>query len=118
MAHVPVTKADPELLRATMRINTRIFAAIFGVLAGLTLLALAIVAVVAPQSHAGLLVVLLGVFLPGYGECWLGALAGLIWGIAVGSALGAAVYWMNTEHALARFDELVALDYGDDDFPA
>jgi hypothetical protein len=113
---------DPEidlrLLRATMRVNTLIFGAIFGLLAGLVLFVVALAATAAGAGHAPLAVTLLGVFLPGYGPGWLGALAGLVWGIVVGGAIAACVYWINCGAALTRVDQLVALEPRGDDFPA
>jgi hypothetical protein len=110
--------ADLPLLQATMRVNTLIFGIIFGLLAGLTLLALALAAAGRDDGHAPLLVALLGVFLPGYTQGWLGALAGLFWGGVLGGALAAGIYRINCRVALAGVDELVAMDGGSGEFPA
>ena len=109
--------ADLPLLQATMRVNTLIFGIIFGLLAGLALLALALAAADRDHGHAPLLVALLGVFLPGYAQGWLGALAGLVWGCVLGSALAAGIYRINCRVALARVDDLVAMDGGSGEFP-
>jgi hypothetical protein len=110
--------ADPDLplLRASMRINTIIFCALFGLLAGLVFFALGLAAGAA-RGNAPFLVALLGVFLPGYAPGWLGAIAGLIWGVVVGAAVAAGIYRINCRAALGRVDELVALDARRGDFP-
>jgi len=110
--------ADRSLLRATLRVNTLIFAAIFGLLAGLVLFALGLAAGRDAGGHAGLVVALLGVFLPGFGRGWLGALAGLAWGIAAGGLLAGGIYRIHGRAVLERVDELVALDAARDGFPA
>ena len=108
---------DLRLLRATMRVNTLIFGAIFGALAGLVLFALALAAAVTGEGHARLAVTLLGVFLPGYAAGGLGALAGLAWGSVVGGAIAACVYRINCGAALTKVDELVAIEPSGEEFP-
>lgn len=110
--------ADEPLLKATLRVNTVIFAAILGLLAGLALFALGLSAGRDAEGHAGLIVTLVGVFLPGFGPGWLGAIAGLAWGVVVGGLLAGGIYRINCRTVLSRVDELVALDAGRDDFPA
>ena len=63
------------LLHATVRLNATIFGVILGLLTGFALLALALAAGVARHGHAGLVVALVGVFLPGYGRSFGGAQA-------------------------------------------
>ncbi|MGH9806475.1 MAG: hypothetical protein ACRD9W_04325, partial [Terriglobia bacterium] len=68
-------------------------------------------------KYLGLAVTLIGIFVPGYGPGWAGALAGLFWGFLAGGLLGAGVYRITTRSALTRIDELVAFERGDRDFP-
>ena len=110
--------ADAELVRATVRFNTWIFGVIFGMMTGLLLSALALIAALASGRYMGLAVTLIGVFVPGYGSGWEGALAGLFWGFVGGGLLGAGVYQITTRSAVTRIDELVAFERGDADFPA
>ena len=110
--------ADLALLRATLRVNTAIFGAIFGSLAGLVLFALGLASAGDAQGHAPLLVALLGVFLPGFGPGWTGALAGLFWGALAGGAVAAGIYRINGRAALGSVDALVAMDAAGGDFPA
>lgn len=113
----PVPVADLPLLRATMRVNTVIFGVIFGLLVGFVLFALGLAASTGGQGKAAFVVALLGVFLPGFGPRWPGALAGLFWGCLVGGAVAAAVYRINCRAALARIEDLVAGDAGGGEFP-
>jgi hypothetical protein len=106
---------DMPLLRATLRVNTIIFCLIFGLLAGVALCALALG--LASAGGTPVIVALLGVFLPGYGPGWPGALAGLLWGGLVGGALAAAIYRINCRAVLSKVDDMVAIDDGGGDFP-
>ena len=63
-----------SLLHATVRLNASIFGVILGSLTGFALLVLALVAGFTRHGHASLVVALLGVFLPGYGRSFGGAL--------------------------------------------
>jgi hypothetical protein len=112
------SESDPQLVWATMRLNTWVFGLILGLIGGLLLSALALVAALASGEYLGLTVTLIGIFVPGYGPGWDGALAGLFWGFLGGGLLGAGVYRITTRNALTRLDELVAFERGDRDFPA
>lgn len=106
-----------SLVHATVRLNASIFGVILGLLTGIALLALAFAAGVSRHGHAGLLVALLGVFLPGYGRSFGGALAGLFWGFVAGGGLGAGIYLINYRYQLGRFDEFVTGAPSGGDFP-
>jgi hypothetical protein len=112
------SESDPQLVLTTVRLNTWVFGLILGLMSGLLLLALGLVAGFASGKYLGLTVTLIGIFVPGYGPGWEGALAGLFWGFLGGGLLGAGVYRMITRNALTRIDELVAFERGDRDFPA
>jgi hypothetical protein len=111
------SESDPQLVLATVRLNTWVFGLILGLMSGLLLLALALVAGFASGEYLGLTVTLMGIFVPGYGAGWVGALAGLFWGFLGGGLLGAGVYRITTRSAVTRIDELVAFERGDRDFP-
>lgn len=106
------------LMHATMRLNALIFGGILGALTGAFLLALAVAATLGVSAHAALLVRLLGVFLPGYGTGVFGLLAGLFWGLVLGGALGAGIYWINYRRVLSRVDELVSVRAANGDLPS
>lgn len=108
--------SEEDVLAATLAFNTRVFSAILGVFSGAVLFTLSLVA------HYGtgaghLTVALIGVFLPGYGAGWLGALAGAFWGIALGAVLGAGIYRINARRVLANVDELVIREGDEAGFP-
>lgn len=109
---------DLALLHATMRLNALIFGGILGALTGLGLLALALAATLGWSAHAALLVKLLGVFLPGYGTGVVGTLAGMFWGLLLGAALGAGIYWINCRNVINRVDELVSMQVANGDLPS
>ena len=106
---------DRDVLEAMLRFNTLVFSIILGVFAGATLLALSFV------THYGhgmgrLAVALIGVFLPGYGATWPGALLGLFWGSLFGALLGAGIYRINARNVLEKVDELVIAERGANGF--
>lgn len=108
--------SERDVLVATLRFNTLVFSVIFGLFAGALLFALALVAQYS-KPHGGLVVVLLGIFLPGYAADWPGALLGLIWGFVFGALLGAGIYRINARHVLDKIDELVIAERGANGFP-
>ena len=109
-------RAQQQLLRATVRFNVVIFGALLGLITGLLLFALATLA--QPGAPTGLIVTLLGVFLPGYGSGWRSAVLGLFWGFVVGATLGGGIYWINYRNLLPKIDDLVAqLHAGGTDLP-
>lgn len=91
---------ERALVRATLRVNCLIFAAIAGLTCGLTVLAVILMAAVLPQSHAGLVVALLSVFMPGTAVGLLGACLGFTWGFVIGGIFGGTAYWLHSRHAL------------------
>ena len=104
-----------ELMRATLRFNTLIFGVILGLFAGIVLLVLALVAA-GDERLGGLAVFLIGIFLPGYGADWPGALIGFVWGFVLGAALGGVIYRINSLRVLSQIDQLVVAPKATDGF--
>ncbi len=104
---------DRDVLEATLRFNTLVFGFILGAFAGASLLALSLVAQSGPDK-ARLAVALIGVFLPGYGADWLGALLGLFWGFMFGALLGVLIYRINARNVFEKIDDLVITERGSD----
>jgi len=88
---IPVA-IDENLLRATVKLNTFLFAGVAGFLGGLTLLCLTYLSLLRGLPHPGLYLNLLGVFLPGYSVSPAGAWVGFAWGGLLGAISGAVVY--------------------------
>lgn len=109
-------RVQHQLLQATVRVNALIFGALLGLMAGLLLFALA--AMGRPGEPSGLIVTLLGVFLPGYATGWLRGLLGLFWGFFVGAMLGGGIYWINYRNLLRNIDHLVSRVRPAGDLPA
>ncbi|HEX8010445.1 MAG TPA: hypothetical protein VF814_05865 [Casimicrobiaceae bacterium] len=109
----PDGMTDRELVQATLRVNTIIFSLILGLFAGIALLALALLG----AGHGGLVAALIGVFLPGYGPGWPGALLGFAWGVVIGGLLGGGIYRLNVRHVLEKIDELTLAQRNGEDFP-
>lgn len=112
----PDGMTDRELLQATLRVNTLIFSVILGLFAGAALMALALLGG-GVGRHGGLAAALIGVFLPGYGPGWSGALIGLAWGVVIGGLLGGGIYRLNGRHVLEKMDELMVAQRDGADFP-
>jgi hypothetical protein len=106
---------DRDVLEATLRFNTLVFSIILGVFAGAALLALSLVSQSGPRNGR-LAVALIGVFLPGYGADWPGALLGLFWGFMVGALLGVVIYRINARNVLDKIEELVIAERGSNGF--
>lgn len=83
---------DEQLLHATVKLNTLLFAIVCGILAGGTLLVATFAALLRGGPEAGYFLGLLGVFLPGYRVSLEGAWVGLLWGGAIGAGFGALMY--------------------------
>lgn len=98
-----------------MRINAVIFGTLLGLIGGLLLFALA--AAAKPGAPSGLIVSLLGVFLPGYALGWRSAILGLFWGFVAGATLGSSIYWINYRNLLQRIDDLVETACAGGDLP-
>jgi hypothetical protein len=107
---------EDDVLRATLRVNTIIFAVVLGALTSIALAAISLLANYG-EWRGGLVTGLLGVFLPGYARGWPGALFGMLWGFALGGCLGGLIYRLNSMHVLRDVDALVLAANDGEDFP-
>lgn len=89
--HAPAP-IDENLLRATVKLNTLLFAGVCGLMAGLTLLFATYLSLYRGSPSPGHLLNLLGVFLPGYRVSPGGAWVGLLWGGLLGAISGTLMY--------------------------
>ena len=88
-APVPI---DENLLRATVKLNTLLFAGVCGLMGGLTLLCMTYLSLYRGLPSPGHYLNLLGVFLPGYSVSSEGAWVGFLWGALLGAISGAVIY--------------------------
>jgi hypothetical protein len=80
------------LLRAAVKLNTRLLAGMFGCVFGLSLFLLTYLSLYRGLPNTGQYLKLLGIFLPGYEVSHAGAWIGLFWGAAIGATLTALFY--------------------------
>ena len=85
-------RIDENLLRATIKLNTLLFAGVCGFIAAMTLLCITYLSLGRGLPTPGRYLGLLGVFLPGYSVSVEGAWIGLLWGAALGALFGAIMY--------------------------
>ena len=83
---------DDDLLEATVKLNTLLFAGISGLMAGLFLLCITYVALYRGLRGPSEFLNLLGVFLPGYDVSAVGAWIGFVWGGWLGAVAGGLMY--------------------------
>jgi hypothetical protein len=107
---------DREVLAASLRFNTIVFSAIVGLFAGTGLLVMGVAAAY-DRSHIGLAVALVGIFLPGYAAGGSGPMVGFLWGIVLGTLIGAAVYRVNSRRLLRRIDAMMISGREAGEFP-
>ena len=88
-APVPI---DENLLHATVKLNTLLFAGVCGLMVGLVLLCATYLSLYRGLPNPGHYLNLLGVFLPGYSVSAEGAWVGLLWGALLGAISGAVIY--------------------------
>ena len=88
----PPPAIDEALLHATVKWNTRLFAAICGFIGAFTLLCITYLSLFRGLPHPGVYLNLLGVFLPGYSVSASGAWIGFLWGGVIGAISGAVIY--------------------------
>lgn len=83
---------DEQLLHATVKLNTAMFAGVCGFIGGVTLLVVTYLSLLRGLPNPGAYLGLLGVFLPGYSVSAEGAWIGFLWGAALFGLLGAVMY--------------------------
>jgi hypothetical protein len=83
---------DLILLRAAIRLNTRLLATTFAVIFGLALLLITYASLYRGLPDTGQYLNLLGVFLPGYEVSHTGAWIGMAWGMLIGASLAVLFY--------------------------
>ena len=83
---------DKVLLHASIKLNTRLLATVFGLLSGLSLFVITYMSIYRGMPNTGQYLNLLGVFLPGYEVSHTGAWIGLFWGAIIGAFLAAMFY--------------------------
>lgn len=99
---------DLVLLRAAIRLNTRLLAVSFAVIFGLSLWLLTYASLYRGLPDTGQYLNLLGVFLPGYEVSHTGAWIGMFWGMLIGASLAVLlyrVYALSTEDEVRRLSE-------------
>jgi hypothetical protein len=89
MTQHPVTRAERELIEsAVARMRAGILAIVFAMVAGTGLFVATAWLLVKGGENVGATLGLLGNYLPGYAVTWPGAILGLVYGAAIGGAMG------------------------------
>lgn len=83
---------DEKLLHATIKLNTALFAAVCGLMAGGSLLLFTYLSLNRGLPNPGHYLNLLGIFMPGFTVSVQGAWIGLLWGGVLGGLAGAVIY--------------------------
>ena len=102
---------DLILLRAAIRLNTRLLATTFAVIFGLALLLITYASLYRGLPDTGQYLNLLGVFLPGYEVSHTGAWIGMAWGMLIGASLAVLfyrVYALGMEAQIQKLSESAA----------
>jgi len=86
------SRIDNDLIHATVKLNTLLFACVLACIFGIGLFSLTYISMYrTPEGYHNFLN-LLGVFLPGYTVSASGAWIGLLWGALVGAITGIVIY--------------------------
>ena len=89
MTDHPVTSAERALIEtAVARLRAGILAIVFGMVGGAGLFAATAWLLIKGGENVGATLGLLGNYLPGYAVTWPGAVVGLLYGTAIGAAMG------------------------------
>ena len=83
---------NERLLRAAIKLNTRLLATVFACLFGLSLFALTLLSLYRDLPRTGHYLNLLSVFFPGYEVSYTGAWIGLFWGAILGAFCAIVFY--------------------------
>ena len=104
-----------DLLRAAVRLNTWLLAAVFGCFTGLVMFAITYMSMYRGLPQPGQYLNLLGVFLPGYSVSHAGAWVGMFWGAVLGALLAAMFYRIYARSIPAQVEECLRHGHGKDD---
>ena len=85
-------RIDDDLIHATVKLNTLLFASVLAFLFGIALFALTYLSLYRTPADQYSFLNLLAVFFPGYSVSQEGAWIGLIWGAVVGAISGVVIY--------------------------
>lgn len=99
---------DENLLRATVKLNTLLFAGVSALMGALALLGVTCISMNRGLPNPGHFLNLLGVFLPGYSVSGAGAWAGFLWGWLLGATAGAVIYRIYSRSIRAQVAEYFA----------
>jgi hypothetical protein len=89
MTDHPVTSEELALIEiAVARLRAGILAAVFGMVGGAGLFVATAWLLIKGGENVGATLGLLGNYLPGYAVTWPGAIVGLLYGAAIGAAMG------------------------------
>ncbi|VAW92786.1 hypothetical protein MNBD_GAMMA23-355 [hydrothermal vent metagenome] len=83
---------DEVLLHASVKLNTRLLAGVFGLISGLSLFVITYISLYRGMPDTGQYLRLLGVFLPGYEVSHFGAWVGFFWAFIIGALLAGMFY--------------------------
>lgn len=83
---------DEVLLDASIKLNTRLLAAVFGFISGFALLVVTYASLYRGMPDTGQYLNLLGIFLPGYEVSHLGAWIGFFWAALIGAFIAGMFY--------------------------
>ena len=86
------TQYNEVLLHASVKLNTRLLATVFGLVSGLSLLLITYMSLYRGMPDTGQYLSLLGVFLPGYEVSHAGAWIGFFWAAIIGAVIAAMFY--------------------------
>jgi hypothetical protein len=104
-----------QLLRAAIRLNTRLLALVFACAGGLFLFVVTFMSLYRGLPQPGQYLNLLGVFLPGYSVSHAGAWAGLFWGAVIGAVVAVVFYRIYARSIESQVQEYLCEDRNDKD---
>ncbi|MEO8159164.1 MAG: hypothetical protein ABI648_15310 [Betaproteobacteria bacterium] len=105
--NVPIP-IDENLLRATVKLNTLLFAGVCALMVGLSLLCVTYLSLDRGLPDPRHFLNLLGVFLPAYSVSATGAWIGFFWGALLGGIAGAVIYRIYARSIRAQVAEYFA----------